>query len=52
MMKLEGHCDPEFDEVRQIFSFHFDQGLEVGAALAVYHRGKLVVEPVSLPVEN
>ena len=43
-MKLEGHCDAEFDEVREAFSFHFDQGLEVGAALAVYHRGKLVVD--------
>ena len=43
-MKLEGDCDPEFDEVREVFSFHLDQGLEVGAAVAVYHRGKLVVD--------
>jgi CubicO group peptidase (beta-lactamase class C family) len=43
-MKLEGHCAPEFDEVRKVFSFHFDEGLEMGAALAVYHRGKLVVD--------
>ena len=43
-MNLEGYCDPEFDEVRKVFSFHFDQGLEVGAALALYHRGKLVVD--------
>ena len=43
-MKLEGYCDPEFDEVRKVFSFHFDQGLEVGAALVVYHQGKLVVD--------
>ena len=43
-MKLEGYCDPEFDEVRKVFSFHFHQGLEVGAALAVYHQGKLVVD--------
>ena len=43
-MKLEGYCDPEFDEVRKVFSFHFDQGLEVGAVLVVYHQGKLVVD--------
>jgi CubicO group peptidase (beta-lactamase class C family) len=43
-MKLEGYCAPAFDEVREVFSLHFHQGLEVGAALAVYHQGKLVVD--------
>ena len=43
-MNLEGHCDCEFDEVSKVFSSHFEQGLEVGAALAVCHRGKLVVD--------
>ena len=35
MLKLEGHCAPEFDELRKVFSF---------AALTVYHRSKLVVD--------
>src|SRR5262245_20743099 len=43
-MKLEGYCDPEFDEVRKVSSFHFHQGLEVGAALAVYHQARLLVD--------
>jgi CubicO group peptidase (beta-lactamase class C family) len=43
-MNLEGHCDSEFDEVREVFSSHFEHGHEVGGAVAVYHRGKLVVD--------
>ncbi|WP_158882735.1 serine hydrolase domain-containing protein [Amycolatopsis anabasis] len=39
-----GRVEPRFDVVRDAFAANFrDQG-EVGAALAVYHRGRLVVD--------
>jgi len=43
-MNLEGRCDSEFDEVRKVFSSNFEQGFELGAAVAVFHRDKLVVD--------
>jgi CubicO group peptidase (beta-lactamase class C family) len=39
-----GHVEPEFEAVRERFLGNFDQGQEIGATVAVYHRGKLVVD--------
>ena len=41
---VSGRVQPEFAEVRESFLANFGQGQEIGAAIAVYHRGKLVVD--------
>lgn len=38
------YCDPRFSGVREVFQRHFTDGLEVGAAFAVYLDGELVVD--------
>ncbi|MEV0352586.1 serine hydrolase domain-containing protein [Nonomuraea sp. NPDC050680] len=38
------HCDPRFSRVREAFERHFADGLELGAAFAVYLDGELVVD--------
>jgi CubicO group peptidase (beta-lactamase class C family) len=43
-MILDGDCDRGFDEVRNVFISNFEAGREVGAAVAVYWQGKLVVD--------
>lgn len=40
----DGYVGPQFDEVKEIFTDHFANGRELGAAVAVYHRGELVVD--------
>src|SRR5215831_12596998 len=39
-----GHVEPEFGAVRKTFLGNFGQDQEMGAAVAVCHRGKLVVD--------
>ena len=41
---VSGRVEPGFTAVQESFLGHFDQGQEIGAAVAVYHRGKLVVD--------
>ena len=41
---LDGDCDRGFEKVRDAFVSNFEDGLEMGAAVAVYYRGKLVVD--------
>ena len=41
---LEGTVEPEFAPVRDAFLGGFERNQELGAAVAVYHRGKLVVD--------
>ena len=41
---LDGTVEPQFAAVRDAFFAGFEQGQELGAAVAVYHRGKLVVD--------
>src|SRR6516225_5261945 len=41
---VSGCVEPEFTAVRDSFLGNFDKGLEIGAAVAVYHCGKLVVD--------
>jgi CubicO group peptidase (beta-lactamase class C family) len=41
---LHGHCDPEFEPVRQAFLRNFQEDGELGAAVAVTRHGRLVVD--------
>lgn len=41
---IEGYCAPQFADVAQRFADNFGAGREVGASLAVTHRGMLVVD--------
>ncbi|RJL26659.1 class A beta-lactamase-related serine hydrolase [Bailinhaonella thermotolerans] len=41
---MGGHCDPRFEQVRQTFEDTFERGAEIGAAVAVYLGGELVVD--------
>jgi CubicO group peptidase (beta-lactamase class C family) len=41
---ISGFCEDRFAPLKDAFSAHFDQGLELGASLAVTHREKLVVD--------
>ena len=41
---VSGLVEPEFETVRESFLGNFDQGREIGAAVVVYHRGRLVVD--------
>jgi CubicO group peptidase (beta-lactamase class C family) len=41
---VEGHCDPAFEAVRTAFTGGFERGEELGAAVAVYAGGRLVVD--------
>ncbi|HUR08757.1 MAG TPA: serine hydrolase domain-containing protein [Nonomuraea sp.] len=38
------HCDPRFSRVREVFERNFADGVELGAAFAVYLDGELVVD--------
>lgn len=43
-MVVDGHCDPAFARVGEIFADNFDRGLEVGASVAISVDGELVVD--------
>lgn len=42
--RVEGHCDPRFDRVREIFQERLAKGKEVGAAIAFTLDGEPVVD--------
>jgi CubicO group peptidase (beta-lactamase class C family) len=44
MADINGTCDPRFDSVKAAFAQNFDQGLDVGASVAVVLEGELVVD--------
>jgi CubicO group peptidase (beta-lactamase class C family) len=44
MAQIEGWTAPGFEGVRDAFAANFDDGSEVGAAFAAYHRGQKVVD--------
>ena len=44
MAEIQGTCDPRFESVKQAFASNFDQGLDVGASVAVVLDGELVVD--------
>src|SRR3954467_13390137 len=43
-MDLDGAVAPGFDAVATAFQRNFDELGEIGAAVAVYHQGRLVVD--------
>ncbi|MEV4169169.1 serine hydrolase domain-containing protein [Nonomuraea sp. NPDC049709] len=43
MSQVHGMCEPRFGAVREAFEDNFAQGRELGACVAVYHRGQAVV---------
>jgi CubicO group peptidase (beta-lactamase class C family) len=43
-LAFDGHVEPRFAPVRNAFVASFEHNLELGAAVAVYYRGKLVVD--------
>ena len=43
-MDIHGTCHSDFEKVRQAFSQNFDEGLEVGAAVAITLDGESVVD--------
>ncbi|GHH42629.1 serine hydrolase domain-containing protein [Lentzea cavernae] len=44
MTEIHGFADEGFGPVADVFRDNFTRGTETGAALAVYHRGRLVVD--------
>jgi CubicO group peptidase (beta-lactamase class C family) len=43
-VQMQGFCEERFLPLKRAFAANFDDGLEVGASLAVTHRGKPVVD--------
>jgi CubicO group peptidase (beta-lactamase class C family) len=41
---IQGTCDDRFEAVRAAFQQNFDQGLDIGASVAVYLEGEVVVD--------
>lgn len=44
MAEIHGSCDPRFEKMREILSANIDSGEDVGASVAVVHRGEMVVD--------
>ena len=44
MAQVEGTTTGRFDVLRQQLSDNLDQGVDVGASVAVIHRGELVCD--------
>ncbi len=42
--EIQGTCDERFEAVREAFQKNFDQGLDVGASVAVFVEGEPVVD--------
>ena len=40
---IKGYCDPKFQKVANVFSDAITSGFETGAALAIEHKGKMIV---------
>src|ERR1700685_3705509 len=43
-VKIEGSCDPRFKRVREVFADSFENGIEVGAAVAAVFDGKTIFD--------
>src|SRR5215831_14651545 len=44
IITIEGYAEPQFAQVLDAFVANFEQRLELGAAAAVYHCGRPVVD--------
>ena len=43
-IKIHGYCEEQFEPVREVFAKNFEEGLDVGASLAVTIDGKFVID--------
>ena len=43
-IEIHGFCDEQFEPVKEVFAKNFEEGLEVGASLAVTINGKYIVD--------
>jgi CubicO group peptidase (beta-lactamase class C family) len=43
-IEIHGRCDPKFQQVGDVFQKNFEDGLEVGASVAITLNGELVVD--------
>ncbi|KAL4972049.1 beta-lactamase/transpeptidase-like protein [Aspergillus desertorum] len=43
-MAVQGHCDPRFDNVREVFAEHLKTGAELGASVCVSINGETVID--------
>ena len=41
---ISGHCDPNFTEIKKIFTQSFDSGHETGASVAIEYKGRTIVD--------
>ncbi len=41
---IDGFCSPKFDAVKSAFEANFTEGRDVGASVAVVHRGEVVID--------
>jgi CubicO group peptidase (beta-lactamase class C family) len=44
MAQIEGQCDDKFAELKAVLSANIDSGADLGASVAVVHRGEMVVD--------
>ena len=44
MSMISGHCDPNFTEIKKIFTQSFDSGHETGASVAIEYKGRTIVD--------
>jgi CubicO group peptidase (beta-lactamase class C family) len=44
MIKCEGYIDPKFKKIENVFLRNFSENGEIGAAICVYYKNKLVVD--------
>ena len=44
MSKASGYCDPAFAKIGDVFTKAIESEFELGASLAIEHKGKMVVD--------
>ena len=44
MVDVKGHCTDQFEPLRRAFIDNFSEGREIGASLAVMHKGELALD--------
>jgi CubicO group peptidase (beta-lactamase class C family) len=44
MIEVNGYCSDQFDPLRSAFLDNFTKGREIGASLALFHKGEMVLD--------
>jgi len=52
MTEIHGSCDDRFASVREAFTTNFEEGLDVGASVAVTVDGEMVMSTRSAPLRG